>query len=343
MQRAIQLAKNGLGAVSPNPMVGCVIVHNDKIIGEGWHQKFGQAHAEVNAFNSVEQKELLKESMVYVTLEPCSFHGKTPACSDLIIRSKVKKVIVATLDPNPKVSGKGMEAIKSAGIEVEVGILERKSIELNRRFFINQKLNRPYVILKWAQTKDGFIARKNFDSKWISNEFSRQLVHRWRAEEDAILVGKNTAKYDNPSLTVREWHGRNPLRIVLDRKLELNTDLNLFNGDGQTLIYNSKESKKLEGYELVKIESDNFLSEVLFNLLEREVGSIIIEGGAQILSGFIQAGFWDEARIFISIQDFEEGIKAPSLVEKPSIKESIDKDELSYYYNPKTKILWQKN
>lgn len=343
MQRAIQLAKNGLGAVSPNPMVGCVVVHNDKIIGEGWHQKFGQDHAEVNAINSVEQKALLKESMVYVTLEPCSFHGKTPACSDLIIRSKVKKVIIATLDPNPKVSGKGMEAIKSAGIEVEVGILEKESIELNRRFFINQKLNRPYVILKWAQTKDGFIARKNFDSKWISSEFSRQLVHRWRAEEDAILVGKNTAKYDNPSLTVREWHGRNPLRIVLDRKLELNTDLNLFNGEVQTLVYNSKESKKMKGYELVKIEPDNFLSEALFNLLEREVGAVIIEGGAQILSGFIKEGLWDEARIFTSIQDFEDGIKAPNLVEKPSIKESIDKDELSYYYNQKTKVLWQKN
>ncbi len=343
MQRALKLAENGQGAVSPNPMVGCIIVHNGLIIGEGWHQKFGGAHAEVNAINSVDNKKLLKEAIVYVTLEPCSYYGKTPACSDLLIQLKVKKVVVAALDPNPKVSGNGIKALKNAGIEVESGVLEKKSIELNQRFFINQELHRPYVILKWAQTKNGFVARKNYDSKWISNEFSRQRVHQWRAEEDAILVGKNTAQYDNPSLTVRDWEGSNPLRVVLDRNLELSTHLNLFNGEVHTLVYNTKESKICKKYEHIKLAKENFLTQVLKDLYHRNIGSIIIEGGSKVLRTFVQLGLWDEARVFTSNQEFEEGIEAPQMKETIEKQEQVEGDKLTFYLNSHTKKHWQKN
>lgn len=343
MQRALELAKNGLGAVSPNPMVGCVVVHDNAIIGEGWHKKYGGAHAEVNALNSVKNKTLLKESVVYVTLEPCSYHGKTPACSDLLIRSNIKKVIIATLDPNPKVSGNGIKALQLAGIEVETGILEQESIELNKRFFLNQKLNRPYVILKWAQTKDGFIARKNYDSKWISNEYSRQLVHKWRAVEDTILIGKNTAQYDNPSLTVRDWKGNNPVRVVLDRNLELKTDLTLFDGMVKTLVYNVKESRKRSGYECIKLNERNFSAHVLADLYNRGIGSLIVEGGSQVLTNFISLGLWDEARVFTSSQEFREGINAPTINEQVIFSKEIESDKLNYYYNSKTKLHWQKN
>jgi len=343
MQRALQLAKNGLGSVSPNPMVGCVITHNDVIIGEGWHQQFGKAHAEVNAINSVEDKSLLSEATVFVTLEPCSYVGKTPACSDLLINSGVKKVVISVLDPNPKVSGNGIKALKVSGIGVETGVLENDSITLNKRFFINQHLHRPYIILKWAETKDAFIARKNFDSKWISNEFSRQLVHKWRAEEDAILVGKNTANYDNPLLTVRDWEGENPIRIILDRNLELSAKLNLFNGEVETLVYNLKENKKDKGVELVKIEDPNFIPHLIKDLYDRKIGSMIIEGGSQVLSQFIELGIWDEARVFSSGQLFGEGINAPELKQSSSKREQIKENELNYYFNSKTAIHWQKN
>lgn len=343
MQRALQLAKNGLGFVSPNPMVGCVIVYNNKIIGEGWHQKFGEAHAEVNAINSVENKSLLSKATVYVTLEPCSYKGKTPACSSLLIKSGVKKVVIATLDPNPKVAGNGIKALKEAGVEVEMGLMGNESRALNKRFFINQKLNRPYVILKWAQTKDGFIARKNFDSKWISNEYSRQLVHKWRAEEDAILVGKNTAHYDNPSLTVRNWEGRSPIRIVLDRNLELSSKLNLFNGKVETLVYNVKDDKQEGATKFIKLESQDFLSQLLNDAYNREIGSVIIEGGSQIISQFIALDLWDEARVFTSSKLFGEGINAPKVKEVSTRKEDINEDELNYYFNSKATIHWQKN
>jgi len=343
MQRALQLAKNGLGSVSPNPMVGCVIVHNDIVIGEGWHQQFGEAHAEVNAINSVVDKPQLAGATVFVTLEPCSYVGKTPACSSLLIKSGVKKVVIATLDPNPKVSGNGIKALKIAGIEVEKGVLENESVALNKRFFINQTLNRPYIILKWAETKDGFIARENFDSKWISNENSRQLVHKWRTEEAAILVGKNTAKYDNPLLTVRDWEGKNPLRIVLDRNLELSSELNLFNGEVETVVYNLKEHRKEKKVEFIKLKEENFLIQLLKDVYNQEIGSVIIEGGSQIIAKFIELNLWDEARIFTSNQSFQEGIKAPQLRQPSSKKELINEDELNYYFNSKTAIYWQKN
>ncbi len=343
MHRALQLAKNGLGSVSPNPMVGCVIVHNDIVIGEGWHQQFGEAHAEVNAINAVKKKELLKDATVYVTLEPCSYVGKTPACSDLLISSKVKKVVVATLDPNPKVAGSGIAALKNKGIIVKQGVLEKEATELNKRFFINQQLNRPYIILKWAQTKDGFIARKNFDSKWISNEQSRQRVHQWRAQEDAILIGKNTAYYDNPSLTVRNWHGTNPVRVLLDRNLEVKTEFNLFDGEANTLVYNVIKNNQQKRIEQIKIEKEDFINNVLDNLYQRETGSILIEGGSQILNTFITLGLWDEMRVFTSNQLFKEGINAPEINYPKAYCGNIENDTLSYYFNPSTSTHWQKN
>ncbi len=343
MHRALQLAKNGLGSVSPNPMVGCVITHNDSIIGEGWHQQFGEAHAEVNAINSVKNKKILKEATVYVTLEPCSFVGKTPACSDLLIHSKVKKVVVATLDPNSKVAGSGIAALKNEGIIVEQGVLKKEATELNKRFFINQQLNRPYIILKWAQTKDGFIARKNFDSKWISSEQSRQLVHKWRAQEDAILVGKNTAIHDNPSLTVRDWHGTNPVRVLLDRNLNVKAGLNLFGEEANTLVYNVIKNDQQKKVEQIKIEKENFINKVLANLYQREIGSILIEGGSQILNKFIKLGLWDEMRIFTSNQLFKEGVNAPKINYSKAYSENIENDTLSYYFNPLTSQHWQKN
>ena len=213
MHRALELARNGAGKVSPNPMVGCVIVHNGTIIGEGWHQQFGGPHAEPNAIAAVNNQELLKDATLYVTLEPCAHFGKTPPCAHLIIEKQIPRVVVCNLDPNPLVAGKGIKLLKDAGIEVKTGILAQEGAFLNRRFFTYINHKRPFIILKWAETADGFVARENYDSKWISNALSRKLVHKWRTEEDAILVGKNTALYDNPQLTSRDWEGKNPISV----------------------------------------------------------------------------------------------------------------------------------
>ncbi len=229
IQRTFELAQSGIGQVSPNPRVGAVVVHDEKIIGEGWHKKYGEAHAEVNAIHSVKDQSLLQESTIYVNLEPCSHFGKTPPCADLLIRHQVKKVVVCNNDPNPLVSGQGIAKLLNAGIEVVTGVLETEGRKLNKRFFTFVEKQRPYIILKWAQTVDGFVARENYESKWISNDFSRQLVHQWRSEEDAVLVGTKTAAHDNPKLDVRDWSGRNPVRVVIDRFLRLSATLHLFN------------------------------------------------------------------------------------------------------------------
>jgi len=242
MQRAMELARLGLGSVSPNPMVGCIVVYKDKIIGEGFHRQYGGPHAEVYAIDSVQKKELLSESTVYVSLEPCAHFGKTPPCADLLVASGVKKVVIANVDPNPQVAGKGIAILENAGIELQVGVMEKEGLELNRRFFKYISQKKPYVILKWAETADGFIARPDYSSKWISNEYSRKLVHKWRTEEDAVLVGKNTALHDNPMLNVRHWPGKNPLRIVLDRNLQLPQTLNLFSGNAQTVCYSKLQT-----------------------------------------------------------------------------------------------------
>lgn len=334
MRRALELASNGLGNVSPNPMVGCVIVCDDKIIGEGWHMKYGEAHAEVNAINSVKDKSLLQRSTVYVTLEPCSHHGKTPPCADLLIKSKVKKVVIANVDSNPLVGGKGIEKLKAAGIEVETGLLDEEGRELNKRFFTFIEKKRPYVILKWAQTADGYIARKDYDSKWISGEESRKLVHKWRSEEDSIMVATHTAKYDNPRLDVRDWSGESPVRIVIDKKLELPASLNLFDGSVKTLCYNMVKNDKLDNVEYVKVDEQDMLDNILSDLYNRNIQSLIVEGGAALHKNFIDEYIWDEARVFVSPNTFGGGIDA-ARISLPYKEELIGEDKLLVYRNIK--------
>jgi diaminohydroxyphosphoribosylaminopyrimidine deaminase/5-amino-6-(5-phosphoribosylamino)uracil reductase len=339
MQRALQLAGYGKSTVSPNPMVGCVIVYDGKIIGEGWHQKAGEPHAEVLAIRSVDKTELLKSATAYVTLEPCAHYGKTPPCAELLVEKHLKKVVIGAVDPNPLVTGKGIEILEKAGIQVETAVLEEECLALNRAFFTFMEKKRPYIILKWAQTADGFIARENFDSKWISNSLSRQLVHKWRTEIDAILVGKNTAKYDNPQLTARDWSGKNPIRIVIDHNLSLNEELKLFDGIQKTILFHSKDQKiEKQGVVPIKLNNDGFLGEMLNYLHKEKIQSVLVEGGAQTVQSFIDAGLWDEARIFTSSVNFEKGIKAAELkshqlVFQENIQDKNQTDILSIYRN----------
>ncbi|WP_276367482.1 bifunctional diaminohydroxyphosphoribosylaminopyrimidine deaminase/5-amino-6-(5-phosphoribosylamino)uracil reductase RibD [Chryseolinea sp. H1M3-3] len=334
MQRAMELAQLGIGHVSPNPLVGSIVVHEGKIIGEGWHQKYGGPHAEVNAVSAVADKSLLRESTVYVTLEPCSHFGKTPPCCDMLIQHKVKKVVVANVDSNPVVNGEGLHKLRDAGVEVITGVLEKKGRELNKRFFTFVEKQKPYIILKWAETADGFVARKNYDSKWISDEFSRQFVHKWRTEEDAVLVGMRTAQYDNPQLNVRDWTGRNPVRIVVDRFLKLNKKINLFDGSQKTWCYNVLKHQQLKNISFIRIDEENFLPNLLKDLYRRQIQSVIVEGGAQTLQAFIDQQLWDEARIFISPQTFETGIKAPAFSGVLDNQYKIKRDWLNVYRNP---------
>lgn len=319
MLRALQLGEIGRGSVSPNPMVGCVIVHNDKIIGEGWHRKYGDCHAEVNAVNSVKDNSLLSASTVYVTLEPCSHFGKTPPCADLLVKHQVKKVVICNFDPNPLVAGKGIEKLQKAGIEVIAGILEEKGRELNARFFTVIEKNRPYIILKWAETADGFIAGENFEQVKISNTLSHKLSHKWRSEEDAIMVGTNTALYDNPKLSVREWTGRNPIRIVIDRNNRLPAA-----PDG---------GASTRGFILNSPNVNSIVSEIAF--LGTAVGSVIVEGGTKLLQSFIDAQLFDEVRLFRSQKQLKKGILAPILPKSINIieKKNLRGDELTIYKN----------
>jgi diaminohydroxyphosphoribosylaminopyrimidine deaminase / 5-amino-6-(5-phosphoribosylamino)uracil reductase len=332
MRRALELAELGRGAVSPNPVVGCVIVHEGKIIGEGFHQEYGGPHAEVQAINSVKNSALLSESTAYVTLEPCAHWGKTPPCANLLVEKGLKKVVIAAYDSNPLVGGKGIEILENAGIEVETGVLEEEARLQNRRFFTQVEKKRPYVILKWAQTHDGFVARENFSSKWISNSQSRQLVHKWRAEEDSILVGKNTALHDDPQLNVRDWVGKNPIRIVLDSNLELPESLLLFDGSIPTLCFNTLKSEKKENLEFIKMDPNFSPEEILKELHSRKIQSLIVEGGSQVLGQFIQSGFWDEARVFTSKIKFGSGILAPSLNQNSIKTIFLGEDKLDLYY-----------
>jgi diaminohydroxyphosphoribosylaminopyrimidine deaminase/5-amino-6-(5-phosphoribosylamino)uracil reductase len=332
MKRALELARLGVGHVSPNPRVGCVIVHHHQIIGEGWHKKYGDAHAEVNAIESVQDKNLLKESTVYVNLEPCTHIGKTPPCADLLIKYAVRKVVVSNLDSNPLVSGNGIKKLRAAGIEVVTGILEKQGHELNKRFFTFMEKQRPYIILKWAETSDGFIARENFDSKWISNEYSRQLVHKWRAEEDAVLVGPTTARHDNPQLNVRDWSGRNPVRIVLDRFLRLSDSLHLFNRTQPTICYNVLKHEEHLNLSFIRIEEQNFIQHVMEDLYTRKIQSVVIEGGATTLQLFVEAGLWDEARVFVSDKSFGKGIQALRFRGNLMAQESVCNDTIRTYH-----------
>lgn len=333
MRRAIELAELGRGSVSPNPMVGSVIVYNELIIGEGYHEKYGQAHAEVNAIASVKDKLLLKEATLYVSLEPCAHYGKTPPCADLIVKHQLKEVIIAAIDSNPLVEKKGIQKLQQAGIAVTTGVLEQEVRKQNVRFFTQMEKKRPYIILKWAQTKDGFVARTNFDSKWISNSLSRQQVHRWRTEEDAILVGTNTARYDNPRLNARDWYGKDPLRLVIDRELKLDESLHLFDGLQDTIIYNNKLNKKDSRTEWVKINVPIHAKEIVEDLQTRNIQSLIVEGGAAVLGDFIAHDLWDEARVFTGNAKFGLGIPAPRLLSIPSAHYTFKDDLLAIYHN----------
>ena len=331
MKRAMELALRGVGHVSPNPRVGSVITLQNEIIGEGFHARYGDHHAEVMAINSVAREEVLSESTLYVNLEPCSHHGKTPPCADLIIRKKIKRVVISNIDCNPLVSGKGIQRLKDAGIRVDVGVCKQEGYELNKRFFLSMEKKRPYVILKWAQTKDGFIAEENGDSRWISNEHSRQLVHRWRSEEDAILVGTTTAQVDNPSLTVRDWKGKNPLRVVIDRNLRLTENLNLFDGLTPTVCYTTQSKSSKKNIEFVKINESGFIEDLLGDLNSRGIQSLIIEGGTQTINSFTEKKLWDEARVFKSDLIFGKGIDAPKGFNNLVSSEDVRGDSLEIY------------
>ena len=324
MQRALQLARLGAGTVSPNPMVGCVIVHNGKIIGEGYHQKYGDAHAEVNAVNTVSDKSLLSESAIYVTLEPCSHFGKTPPCADLLIKYKFKKVIVCNYDPNPLVAGQGIEKLRQAGIEVEVGLLEKEGMELNKRFFTYIEKKRPHIILKWAESADGFIAKKDYEAVQISNLLSRRFVHKMRSEEDAIMVGTNTAKYDNPTLNTRFWIGKNAVRVLVDKELSLSKNLHVLDNSQKTICYNSLKDEIIENNIFVRTPLNTSIEPfILEDLYQRKIQSIIIEGGTILLQSFIDLGLWDEAFILKSEIILEQGIDAPKIKRKEVLRQKL--------------------
>ncbi|TDQ25614.1 bifunctional diaminohydroxyphosphoribosylaminopyrimidine deaminase/5-amino-6-(5-phosphoribosylamino)uracil reductase RibD [Tenacibaculum caenipelagi] len=353
IQRCIQLAKNGIGTTRPNPSVGAVIVYNNKIIGEGFTSPYGGPHAEVNAINSVKSQELLKEATIYVTLEPCSHHGKTPPCADLIIEKGIPNVVIGSIDTNNLVAGKGIERLKKAGINVVVGIYDEACKEHHKRFFTVQNKKRPYIILKWAETKDRFIAPLTKDEQkpvWISNTYSQQLVHKWRSEEHAILVGTNTVIADNPSLTVRSWSGNHPIRIVIDKDLKIPPTATVLDGKVKTIVlFETKEkrekrgeivdvipndSEKSHGLIYEQIDFSSRVAEQICKVLHKHhIQSVIIEGGAQTLLTFINASLWDEARVFIGDVNFGAGVKRPSFNAKLFSEEKINNDILRIYRN----------
>ena len=341
MRRAMDLALQGAGLVSPNPMVGCVIVKDGHIIGEGWHKKHGDAHAEVNAINSVVDKSKLVGAELFVNLEPCAHHGKTPPCAELIAQYAFSNVYFSNIDPNPLVAGKGAEVIIAAGINVLQGLLEVEGQELNRRFFSRYEQKRPYVILKWAETADGFIAKKNYDSKWISGELSRKLVHQWRSKEDAVLVGTNTVLYDNPQLNVRDWSGRDPVRIFIDKNLQVPQGAHVFDKTQPTVCFNYSKQCVENLVEYIKVDPlDDMDEAILHYLQERGILSVIVEGGALIIQSCIDKGWWDEARVFTSKTTFEDGIRAPRLLGASLYsKETIEEDELKVFRNTQSKKL----
>ncbi|MDR6803276.1 diaminohydroxyphosphoribosylaminopyrimidine deaminase/5-amino-6-(5-phosphoribosylamino)uracil reductase [Dyadobacter sp. BE34] len=324
MERALQLAEYGRGAVSPNPMVGCVIVHEDRIIGEGWHRAYGGPHAEVRAIDDADAKgnsHLLPQATAYVTLEPCSHTGKTPPCADLLVSRQLKKVVICNDDPNPLVSGRGIRRMREAGIEVECHVLEARGLELNKRFFTAMTLKRPYVILKWAETADGFLGYETGNPVQISGALSGMRVHQWRTEEDAIMVGYKTALMDNPRLNVRYWAGTNPVRIVTDRRLQLPPQLHLFDNSQSTIVVNYNRETALpadpERYALpstayLKIDKEgDEIAQLLEGLHRRKIQSVLVEGGAAVINAFLESGLWDEIRRCQGTLIIGNGVAAP--------------------------------
>lgn len=339
MQRCLQLARLGAGRVAPNPMVGSVIVHNGKIIGEGFHQKYGEAHAEVNAIDAVKNKNILRESSLYVTLEPCAHHGLTPPCADLIVQNNIPHVVIGNPDPFSEVAGKGIEKLKKAGIKVETGILEEECRRLNKRFFTFHEKRRPYITLKWAQTLDGFIdiGRLSEDygkPTWITGELALRLVHKIRSEENAILVGTKTAEKDNPSLTVRHWPGTNPVRLLIDKNLRLSKSLHLFDRKQRTLVFNAVHETKENNLEFVILDFSKNVPHQIMEILYREkILSVIVEGGKLLLESFIHSNLWDEAHVFTGNKFFHHGIRAPEFSGALHSSEKLDNDSLNVFRN----------
>tara|TARA_B110000908_G_C10197745_1_gene423817 strand:+ start:304 stop:1314 length:1011 start_codon:yes stop_codon:yes gene_type:complete len=335
----LQIAKKGIGTARPNPSVGAVIVHQDMIIGEGFTAPYGGNHAEVNAINSVEDKSLLKEATLYVTLEPCSHFGKTPPCADLIVKHALKQVVIGCLDANSLVSGKGIERLKKASIPVVLGVLEVECRIHHKRFFTVQEKKRPYIILKWAETKDGFVAPiKKVENKpvFISNIYSQQLVHKLRSTEHAILVGTNTVLADNPKLNVRTWSGENPIRVVLDSALRVPDNSNVLDGSAKTILITATGNKKRTPKKNLIFEeidfSENIAKQICLVLNNHNIQSIIIEGGTQTLQSFIDENLWDEALVFVGDTSFQKGVKAP-IIKKQFNEKLIKGDVLKRYTN----------
>lgn len=336
MQRCIDLALLGGVEVAPNPMVGAVIVRDGKVLGEGYHQKCGEAHAEVNAVNAVADKALLSEATIYVTLEPCAHFGKTPPCADLIVHHKFKRVVIGCLDPFHAVAGKGIERIREAGIEVTVGVLEKECLQLNKRFFTFHNKQRPYIILKWAQTSDGFVDSVRDDQSerkinWISAPETQSLVHQWRSEEQAILVGWKTVEHDNPSLTVREITGKNPLRVIIDGQLKMPEDSTIYSDSGKTLVLNRIKNETIGNVEFVKlpvIDTEN----ILRALYERSILSVFVEGGSRTIQHFLVDNAWDEARVISGNSIFKNGTRAPRIAGVPDHSFSFSTDKIHQYF-----------
>jgi diaminohydroxyphosphoribosylaminopyrimidine deaminase/5-amino-6-(5-phosphoribosylamino)uracil reductase len=337
MQRCLEIALNGKGNVAPNPMVGCVIVYRDKIIGEGCHAKYGEAHAEINAINSVKSKDLLPLSRLYVNLEPCAHFGKTPPCADFIINNKIKEVIIGCNDPFFEVAGKGIEKLKKAGVKVKMGILEKECRELNIRFFTFHEKKRPYIILKWAQTLDGFIDMIREDNtvakpNWITDEKLKMLIHKWRTEEQAIMIGTNTAILDNPMLNAREWSGKSPVRIVIDRELVIPITYNILDQQYETIVFTEQTMESKVNIRFITIDfSVDVIKQILSYLHEQKILSVIVEGGSILLNSFIENDNWDEARVFIGNKLFYDGVKAPNINGRVVADELICKDHLLIY------------
>jgi len=336
IHRCLELAKLGAGYVAPNPMVGAVLVHDDQIIGEGYHQKYGEAHAEPNCIQQAVENghgDLIPQSILYVSLEPCVHFGKTPPCADLIISNKIPKVIIGCRDPFKEVNGKGIEKLKNAGIEVGFGILEKECKELNKRFLGFHTKHRPYIILKWAQTVNHKIAGQGSDRLYITNEFTNRIVHKWRSEEASILIGTNTALVDDPALTTRLWTGNNPVRLVVDMDLKLPPRLNIFDGQVRTIVFNKIKHEESDNILFYQVTEDvNLVHQITNALYQLKILSVIVEGGTKLLQSFIDEDMWDEARVITNEELIvKTGLDAPQFVSASKVSEEkifTDKIEL---------------
>ena len=340
MNKCIALAKQGLGNTYPNPLVGSVVVYKGEVIGSGWHQKSGEAHAEVHSIRHVSDRSMLADSTLYVNLEPCSHYGKTPPCTDLIIQSGIRHVVIGMKDPFEKVNGRGIKKLRDAGVRVDVGIEAAACRELNKRFITTIEKQRPYIILKWAETLDRFLAPKTKttnDPVWISNLLSRTLAHQWRAEEQSILIGKQTALDDNPALTKRLHKGPSPIRLLIDPKEEVDRKAKVFNPDQKVIVFTANKSRTEAHIEYVAIDfSANGLQQILSTLFQKGIQSMLVEGGSITLQHFIDSGLWDEARVITGREKFVEGITAPNISSfsaKPNTTKTLERNVLKQWVN----------